>query len=335
MITIKEIAEQLDVSPTTVSNVIHGRTGKMSEQTRLKIEEELVKNHYVLERKGKSGQTEMKLVIVDIFFGKKEGVFTDPFCGEFFEAIERELRERGRNAVCITRNTEDDLLKKLSAYNVEGAIVLGCEPGRCESLQKRAPKPLVFVDSGEGNYDNIGLQDQEGAEKIVSYLLKQGHEKIAFFCDEKVPAASNRARFQGYCKVLEEQGIPCSSDDYYYLPPDRNLRYEVFRRFADTAKEQGYTAAFCVADLYANEAVSVFFSRGLKVPDDISVAGFDDNVYARLSRPALTTVRQLPDKKGREAVNLLMKRIYGEEVVVRSMELPTELIVRDSVGNIL
>ena len=64
------------------------------------------------------------------------------------------------------------------------------------------------------------------------------------------------------------------------------------------------------------------------------MAGFDDNVYARLSRPMLTSVRQQPGEKGREAVRLLLKRSYGQEVLVRSMELPTELIVRDSVRNI-
>ena len=69
------------------------------------------------------------------------------------------------------------------------------------------------------------------------------------------------------------------------------------------------------------------------MPEDISVVGFDDNIYARLSRPALTTVRQSPAEKGRAAVNLLMKRIYGEEVLAPSLQLPTELIVRESVAN--
>ena len=125
-----------------------------------------------------------------------------------------------------------------------------------------------------------------------------------------------------------------SQEDYHFLPQEKNLRYEVLRRFAKTAREKGYTAAFFAADLYANEAVSVFFSKNLWVPEDISVVGFDDNVYARLSRPTLTTVRQSPTDKGREAVKLLLKRIYGQKVMVRSMELPTELIVRESVRNI-
>ena len=175
---------------------------------------------------------------------------------------------------------------------------------------------------------------QKDARELTSYLIKQGHRKIAFFCDQEEPMASNKSRFQGYREALEKHGIPYYKEYFYYLPQDKNLRYEVLRRFARNAKEKGYTAAFFVADLYANEAVNVFFSKNLWVPEDISVVGFDDNVYARLSRPTLTTVRQSPTDKGREAVKLLLKRVYGQEVMVGSMELPTELIVRESVRNI-
>ena len=335
MITIKEIAKQLGVSPTTVSNVINGRTEKMSEQTRMRIEEMLIKNHYVQENRGGRGrQDALKLVVVEVFFGIREHIYTDPFCAELLEAIEKELEKTGRNVVCSTAYSEEEFLKKLSAHNVEGSIILGCAPERCEPLCKRTAKPLVFVDCGEGNYDNIGLQDREGARELTSYLIKQGHRKIAFFCDQEEPMASNKSRFQGYREALEKHGIPYYKEYFYYLPQDKNLRYEVLRRFARNAKEKGYTAAFFVADLYANEAVNVFFSKNLWVPEDISVVGFDDNVYARLSRPTLTTVRQSPTDKGREAVKLLLKRVYGQEVMVGSMELPTELIVRESVRNI-
>lgn len=88
MVTIKEMAKQLGVSPTTVSNVINGRTGKMSEKTRQKIEEMLAANHYVQEKKTRGDQEELRLVVAWFFFGGRERVFTDPFCSELFEALE-------------------------------------------------------------------------------------------------------------------------------------------------------------------------------------------------------------------------------------------------------
>ena len=157
---------------------------------------------------------------------------------------------------------------------------------------------------------------------------------MLFFCDQRDPVGADGERYRGFLDAVKKYGASFSKEeDYIFLPADKHLRHEVLRRFAKTAKEKGYTGAFFVYDLLANEGINIFFSQGLNVPEDISVVGFDDNIYARLSRPALTTVRQSPAEKGRAAVNLLMKRIYGEEVLAPSLQLPTELIVRESVAN--
>lgn len=334
MITIKEIAEQLGVSPTTVSNVLNGRAGKMSAETRRKVEEALVSNHYVHEKKNKEGEKERKPIAVYVCIGDGEHVLTDPFCGSFLEGIDHELRKYGRDMICGTVASNEEFEERLKNGYLEGAILLGCEPPYCEKLVRRVRKPIVFVDSGEGDYDNIGLQDKEGAYELTSYLIRQGHEKIAFFCDQKFPIASNMQRWIGFQQAMERFGKSFSGEDYYYLPMEELLRHEILRQFAKKSRAEGYTAAFFVSDLLANEGISIFFSQGLQVPEDLSVTGFDDNIYARLSRPSLTTVRQNPEKKGREAVRLLMKRIYGEEVLVNSIQFSTELIVRDSVKNI-
>ncbi|MBS6194372.1 MAG: LacI family DNA-binding transcriptional regulator [Clostridiales bacterium] len=334
MITIKEIAEQLGVSPTTVSNVLNGRAGRMSAQTREKVEAALIENHYVHEKKNEEGGVEKKPIAVYFCMEGKEKVLGDPFCGDLLEGIDRELRKYNRAMLCGTVRNNDEFEEKLKTSYMEGAIILGCDPPYCGKLVKKIAKPIVFVDSGEGDYDNIGLLDMEGACELTCYLIRQGHRKIAFFCDQKDPLASNWERWKGYRKALDQYGISYSEEDYYFLPSGNNLRHEVLRQFAKGAKEKGYTAAFFVSDLLANEGISIFFSKGLQVPDDISVVGFDDNIYARLSRPALTTVRQNPEEKGREAVRLLMRRIYGEEVLVGRLDLPTELIVRESVKNI-
>lgn len=334
MITIREIAEQLGVSPTTVSNVLNGRGGRMSSQTRKRVEEALVRNHYVHEQRREETDVPTHLVAVYFCLGKKEHILMDPFCGELLESVEKELQKHGRSTVCGIVNSDDQFDEKLKVSGLEGAILLGCNPENCESLAKRTRFPIVFVDSGEGNYDNIGLQDFEGAYEITSYLLKQGNRKLAFFCDQQTPMGSNRERYRGFRKALERyRDVFLPEEDYVYLPEEKNLRHEVLRQFARKSGEKGYTGAFFVYDLLANEAINIFFSQGLQVPGDISVTGFDDNIYARLSRPMLTTVRQHPSEKGKAAVRMLMRRIYGEETLVSSMQLPTELIVRESVAN--
>ena len=334
MITIKEIADQLGVSATTVSNVLNGRAGKMSQETRQRVEEALLRNHYVKEKKNNRGEPQHHLVAVYICLGKKKHVLTDPFCGSLLEGIDRELRKYNRAMVCGTVDDNESFAKVLQNSNLEGAILLGCEAEFCTALVHQIPIPIVFVDSyGEG-FDNIGLEDYEGGYEMTSYLIGQGHRKIAFFGDQQHPMGSNLCRFRGLQDAMEEHKLEFDKDDYFYLPQHDKYRHEVLRQFAQNVKESGYTAAFFTSDLLANEAISIFYSQGISVPEDLSVTGFDDNIYARLSRPMLTTVRQKPEEKGKEAVGLLMRRIYGEEVPVGRMRLPTELIVRESVRNL-
>lgn len=338
MATIKEIAAALGVSATTVSNVVNGHTEKMSEETRSRVEEALMASHYELNVKKNTGTAENRTVAAIFCMGHMKNVLMDPFCGELLGAMEEELKSFNRYLTYYVPDTanEKQLKRLLTPWNVDGAVLLGYEPENCAALQEKVNKPLVFIDSysldDEPDYDNIGLQDFEGAYEMASYLIRQGHRSIAFFCDQNPPRASNGARFKGFRRALSEHGIHFHEEDFYYLPQNRNMRHETLRQFA-RKRGRNYTAAFFVSDFYANEGVNAFFTQGLHVPDDISVAGFDDNIYARLCRPSLTTVRQSPSEKGRQAVKLLMRRVRGEEIPQRMMRLPTELIVRESVRN--
>lgn len=334
MITIKEVASILGISPTTVSNVVNGHTEKMSSATRQRIEQALVQYGFEKTVHQEEYGKALKLISVDFCLRYKESVIADPFCAELLNSICMKLQEYGRYPVCSVPKDEQDIFQKLQARNIEGGIVIGFDPWECQEFAQRVGKPLVFVDCGEGEYDNVGIADYEGGKQITEFMLKEGHRKIAFFCDKKNPVSSTYERFRGYCDALEGYGIAYDNKNYYYLPAGRNLRREALCNFALKAKEEGYTAVFVVSDLLANEAISIFFGEGLKVPDDISVAGFDDNIYARLSRPMLTTVRQSVKEKGEEAVKLLMQRIKGEEIIAKSFKLPVELIVRESIRNI-
>lgn len=334
MVTIKEIAAILGVSSTTVSNVVNGHTEKMSVKTRRRVEDALIKYGFHKEYYEEDHSKALKLITVDFYLRYKEKIFMDPFCSELLDAICVKLQEYGRYPVCGTPKATEDMYQKMQGRNIEGGIVVGFNPSDCHEFAEKVGKPVVFIDCGEGDYDNVGIDDFEGGRLITEFMLKQGHRKIAFFCDRKSPVSSSFERFRGYCSALGDYGIGYSNKDYFYLPDDKNLRREALRNFAVHAKENGYTAVFVVSDLLANEAINTFFMEGLRVPDDISVSGFDDNLYARLSRPQLTTIRQSVEEKASEAVKLIMKRIRGEEVLVSSFKLPVELIVRDSIKNV-
>jgi len=332
--TIKEIAAILGVSATTVSNVVNGHTEKMSAKTRRRIEDALIQYDFKRPYVERKNSNELKLVSVDFNLRFRENIFMDPFCAELLDSICTVLQEYGRYPVCGNLESTEEAYTKMQSRSIEGGIVIGFDPWDCHAFSKKVGKPVVFVDCGIGDYDNVGIEDYEGGRRITEFMLKQGHQKIAFLCDRKSPVSSNLERYQGYLDALEANGIRSGNKDYYYLPNEKNLRRETLREFARRVRLEGYTAAFVVSDMMANEAVHVFIEEGLKVPDDISVAGFDDNIYAKLCEPQLTTIRQSVSEKGRQAVKLLMQRIQNEEVLVNSYRLPVELIVRDSVKNI-
>lgn len=332
--TIKELAAVLGVSATTVSNVVNGHTEKMSFETRKKIEDALIQYDFKRPYIERRNSNELKLVSVDFNLRFRENIFMDPFCAELLDAICTTLQEYGRYPVCSNLENTEEAYTKIQARNIEGGIVVGFAPWDCHAFSEKVGKPVVFVDCGVGQYDNVGIDDYEGGKRITEFMLKQGHRKIAFLCDRKSPISSNLERYQGYCDALAACNVYSGNEDYYYLPNEKHLRRETLRDFAKRVRREGYTAAFVVSDMLANEAVCIFKEEGLKVPEDISVTGFDDNLYAKLCDPQLTTIRQPVSEKGRQAVRLLMQRIRQEEVLVNSYRLPVELIVRDSVKNI-
>lgn len=123
MVTIKEIAEELGVSTTTVSNVIHGKTRKMSAETRKKIEEALVRYHYVADYRTEKETEELKFILVSFCLGTKENILMDPFCGEMLGTIEKELHLYHRNVWYDSSLNEDELIRKSQAFQVEGVLV--------------------------------------------------------------------------------------------------------------------------------------------------------------------------------------------------------------------
>lgn len=337
MATIREIAEHIGVSATTVSNVINGHTEKVSPDTLEKVEQALEEFRYGRQISKTPATSQISVIAVGFGMDHSRNMMMDPFGGELFGAIEQAVHQYDRHVLYFTPETEEEVLKVSAPWNVEGVILLGWRQELCGHLARRCTKPVVFVDSffGEGmpEYNNVGLQDYRGAYEMTSYLIRQGHRRIAYLCDQEEPIASSRERLLGCRAGMEAAGLSFTDQDSYYIPPDKYMRHEVLRQFVHTYRGK-YTALFFDSDFYASDAINVFCSQGIRIPDEISVVGFDDNIYAQLSRPALTTVRQSPTEKGGQALKLLMQNIRGKASPVSCIRLPAELVVRDSVRNI-
>ena len=333
MITIKEIAEKLNMSTTTVSNVIHGKAGEVSEETKRKVQEFLEEVDYVPNINARNlAQNESKIIGVALKAraDKYENLLTDPFVSELIGGIEETIRNAGYFMMLyISRDTEK-IMRRVSTWNVDGLILFGMLGDDGQRVSTKYRKPIVCVDTysleGLKHYTNIGLEDEKGTYEMVKHMISCGHERIAFMSDNMTGV--DLARFTGYKKALKEAGITYRDEDFLMIKPHSDEIEESLEEMCKRAMD--YTALMCVSDLYAVTMMAALTDRGIRVPEGISIAGFDDNMLGSLYRPALTTVHQDAKNKGVVAAQTLLKQIRGEETP-NQIILPTRLVIRDTV----
>jgi len=340
MITIKDIADKAGVSPTTVSNVLHGRTEKVSKDTLEYVQKIIEESNYVSNMGARLiANYGSRIIGVIMMYGSRneKNALQDPFFSEIVGALEREIRNSQYYMMLYTSASVEESLKLALAWNIEGLIVLGAQADDCRRLKENISIPIVFIDCYFNNdqhvYANVGLCDEEGAYKITNYLIDNGHKKIAFLCDSQFPVGVSFFRKEGCQRALRERGIECSDKDLIYISHIAEERYQLLDQFYQSRIKE-YTALFFSSDFYAVDGVHFLHDKGMKVPEDISIVGFDDNIYASQCRPQITTVHQDTSQKAVYAIDLLQKLIQGKEVEEYDIKLPIRIVIRDSVKKI-
>ncbi|SEL10889.1 LacI family transcriptional regulator [Butyrivibrio sp. ob235] len=336
MITIKEIAKQLNMSTTTVSNVIHGKTGEVSPATIKIVEDYLKKVDYVPNINARNlAQNESKIIGVALKAraDKYENLLMDPFVSELIGGIEESIRNAGYFMMLYISSDTTEIMRHVSTWNVDGLLLFGMIDNDGIRVSERYKKPIVCIDTysieGLKHFINVGLNDRQGCFDMVNYMIKLGHKKIAFLSDNM--NGVDYERFSGYKYALEGNGIHYEEDWFLKIRPRSDEIEESLEEICKRAPE--FDAIMCVSDLYAVQLLSALEDRGIRVPDDISVAGFDDTLLAQFHRPAVTTVHQDVKLKGITATETLLKRIRGEKTP-NQIQLPTKLIIRDTVKKI-
>jgi LacI family transcriptional regulator len=337
MITMKEIAVLANVSQSTVSHALHGRTGKMSKETLDRVQRVIQDHNYVANMSGRSlakyGSKIIAVVKIDMH-GNEFKLTHDPFFAEIIGTIEKEARAKGYFIMLYVSADVDECIRMAKSWNVEGMIIHGCDADGCAQFVRKYSIPLVFIDCYFHNddqcYTNIGLDDLQGGFIMTEYLIQQGHKKIAFLADTQNPIGDYLARREGYKKALKNHGIKFLSEDYIFLNMNYQKRHEDIRSFIKNDLYR-YTALFFASDFLAAESICLFHDEGIQVPKDISVCGFDDNIYALQTRPQLTTIHQDMDLKASLAVRQILRIIHKERLEENRITIPISLIVRDSV----
>lgn len=337
MITIKEMANMLGISSTTVSNVIHGKTSEVSKETVKKVQNLLKKYDYVPNINARNlAKNSSKIigVAINVMKDKHDNLIKDPFFSEILGAIEKSIRANGYFMMLYISYDILEILKYVSTWNADGLVFLGIQENDGEKIKQKYKKPKVFIDSyfhdGVTDFVNIGLEDTKGAYEMTKYLIECGHKKIALFTDNG--KGLDYQRILGYQKALKEYGIEFHEEDVIVLEPVKgridNGLDEIYKL------SEKYTAFFCMSDQYAVKIMNYMIDRGKNIPDDLSIVGFDNNAYGQLCRPALTTVHQDITRKGEIAIEYLISMIQGKEPKNKMVMLPVQLVIRNTVKNL-
>lgn len=333
MITIKEIAKQLNMSTTTVSNVIHGKTGEVSEETTKIVQDFLKKVDYVPNINARNlAQNESKIIglALKARADKYENLIMDPFVSVLIGGVEETIRNAGYFMMLYISSDTTEIMRHVSTWNVDGLILFGMLNDDGIRVSEKYKKPIVCIDTysieGLKHFTNVGLDDEQGTYDMVTYLISQGHKKIAFLSDNM--NGVDLARLNGYKKALKDNNIKYSDSNFLKIRPKSDeVEYsleEICRRARD------FTAIMCVSDLYAITLMAALEDRGISVPNDISIVGFDDNMLGQLHRPALTTVHQDVKEKGIVAARTLLQQLNNQKTPNQIL-LPTHLVIRDTV----
>ena len=248
--------------------------------------------------------------------------------------LEYQIREHGYYMMLVARHEKDDLMQQALGWNFDGMIAMALSEKEIAELSERLGKPLVTIDQylpPELGVRSITMDDRGGAYQMSQYLIGKGHKKFLFLSD--CDLGVDHYRWLGVRQAMEEAGIEDFESRHIVIPWDPEQREKAYEEMLPLFKKQ--TALFFSSDYYALEASNFLQNRGIKVPEEISIAGFDDVTYATLARPKLTTVHQMVDGKARRAVEVLMHLIQDEPVQKDIPPLPTTLVERESVRDLM
>lgn len=341
MVRIKDVAEAVGVSTATVSNVINGKDQRVSKEVRAKIQTALEEMGYVRNRSAMMlAQTSSNMIGVVI--PCKEGVkitLEDPYYSALLGNLEYEIRAHGCTMYLIAQQSEEEIIRQAIAWNLEGLIVCNMVEEELARLCEKYRRGVVSIDSylnRSARFINIATDDFGGAYEMGKYLISKGHTRIAMLADND--ATVDHHRWMGLQQAMKEAGFVLTEKDHFLFSSSESVRELQFAQFLPEWKN--YTALFVASDYYALEVSPFLQSRGIRVPEDISITGFDDLIYASLARPKLTTMSQNIGKKAKMAVEALLSLCEkkGEEKDTEDLwkekwQLPVKLVERESVSD--
>lgn len=331
--TIYDVAKEAGVSIATVSNAINGK-GKISKQRREQIFRIMERLQY------------QPSVIASALTGKKTFTLgllipdiSNPFFAEIARAIEDQAHQQGYSVIICSTDNNDERVERyitlLEQKSVDG-IIIGTGIGNMDiitQLQSRStPIAMIAREASSVAVDTVVADDFVGGMMAAQHLAQLGHRRLAVL-SENLKVSSSRERIRGFKQGLADAGLAFEESDVviceYKIDEGKRGASELLRR----GGEERPTAIFCCNDQLAIGALQAAKESGVRVPEELSIVGFDNTILATVTDPPLTTVAQPMEQMGKLAFNLVIESLNNKDSVKQRIVLRPELVVRRSTSS--
>lgn len=333
-ITQQEVARLAGVSRGTVSYVLNPGTAStvpISEETRkrvLKAAEELGYEPNVSAQNLRSGTSKTIGVLLPDMH--------NPFYWQLLEGLSRVIQAEGYGLLlyhsALMQSEEESALKELVRRRIDGVVLVsgsGVIDERTAARFDTTNKAVVHLATGNSPFDHVIGDYYEGMKILMEHLFELGHSRIGFVFGIATPRLAGD-RLTAYYDALRDAGFAADEELVVTCDPTQPAAYGAAERLLDLKPRP--TAIIGVNDLLAIAIVRACFDRGLGIPNDISVAGFDDIPIARYATPRLTTVHRDTEAQGELGARILMDRINYPDMPIREEYCEQKLIIGETTG---
>ncbi|EOW9308203.1 substrate-binding domain-containing protein [Vibrio cholerae] len=330
MATMKDIARLAGVSTSTVSHVIN-KSRFVSDEIAERVNNAAQQLNYApsaLARSLKMNRTKTIGMLVT--------TSTNPFFGEVVKGVERSCYHQGYNLILC--NTEGDNQRMKASINtllqkrVDGLLLMcsTLEGERLDVFDRYPDIPIVVMDWGPILFASDKIQDNslQGGYMAAKHLIECGHKEIGCITGPLIRHQA-QMRYEGYKRALAEAGIAINPDWIVESDFECEGGYQAFEKLYQRGKLP--SALFVSNDMMAMGVIQAANQRGLRVPDDLSLIGYDDVHIAKFMTPALTTIHQPKYRLGKAALDTLLYRLENPDTTAQVVQLEPTLVARNSV----
>lgn len=339
-ITIKDIAKICGVGISTVSRAINNHPD-INQETREMIMKVIKENNYIPNNSARNLKRSASKTIAVLIKG-----ISNPFFSNMLKVFEKEIQGKKYSFLLHrVEEREDEIdvaLEIAKEKRLTGIVFLGGYFSHSEEKLKQLQVPFVLCTTGvtekinKNYYSCVSVDDFKESYKIVDYLCKLGHKKIAIIAALPEDESIGKLRLDGYISALKDNNIPIRQELIRYMKDDIET-YSIKNGYCVTKEllesEEEFTAIFTISDSMAVGACKAVFKSGKKVPEDYSVAGYDGMDISYFYNPSITTIKQPVNDMAEETIRILFD-IIEKNKTQESIIFPADLIVGESTKEI-